>query len=135
MQAYSIEDLNNLFSLPSTKKLPKKPTTKLSCVYSILCKETKSLYIGSSQFTGHDKDDKSPSKCPRLKYHKSRLSKGKHPNKAIQSDWMFYSDSFVFKVLLICQSSEARQQEQLTIMRVKELGQYKLYNTNNAYRF
>ena len=134
MQAYSIEDLNNLFSLPSTKK-PKKPTNNLSCVYCIICKETKTCYIGSGLYKGKMNDDKSPTKCNRLAYHRSRLSRGNHPNKALQATWMFHSDSFVFKILEIVPTNEARAREQLMMMKVKELGQYKLFNTNNSYRF
>jgi hypothetical protein len=53
----------------------------------------------------------------------------------MQSDYLLYPDSFVFKMIEQCPTSEARGREQLTMIRIKQDKQYQLYNQNNPYKF
>lgn len=127
----------DLFSLntSSTKKPKKQPNPNdLQAVYVLICKDAKRVYVGSGQYKGN-KDNIDIRQCNRIAYHKARLSKGNHPNKAMLSDWMLYQDSWVFKIIEVCPASEARQREQLAMMKIKQLNQYQLYNTNNAFKF
>lgn len=130
----------DLFSLPKSKQ-PSDPNA-LSCVYAIINKDARKVYIGSGQYKakGIDIDQLDQvqidhAKCNRLAYHKSRLKRGDHPSAALQSDWLLYGDSFVFKVVKLCKASEALQYEELTIRKIQELGQYQLYNINHAFKF
>jgi hypothetical protein len=132
---FSKQDVINLFSLNSlkshstaTKSKCKAKPKPLSTVYIIICKQTKRVYVGSGQLD-------SKGSCNRLAYHRSRLSKNSHPCKAMQSDYLLYPDSFVFKMIEQCPTSEARGREQLTMIRIKQDKQYQLYNQNNPYKF
>lgn len=126
MQTYTKQELLQLFSLDSLQ--PKHQPKPNSAVYLIICKEAKRVYCGSGQLDAKGR-------LNRLAYHRSRLAKGNHPCKAMQADYMLYPESFIFKILETCPTNEARKREQLTMMKIKQLNQYQLYNTNNAFKF
>jgi len=129
------QEINDLFSFttPQTTKTPKPKAPKnldqKQAVYAVKCNATYRTYIGSGILS-------SSGKVNRLAYHRTLLSKGKHPIALMQQDWDQYSDSFEFLILKQCTAKDSRQEEQIQIIKIKSFSQkWKLYNKKSACRF
>lgn len=135
MNNLTTEQINDLFTFttktPKLKK-PKSPKNldQKQAVYAVKCNATHRAYIGSgimSSKTG---------KVNRLSYHRTLLSKHKHPIALMQEDWNQYSDSFEFVVLEECTARDARQREQLQILKIKTFSKkWTLFNKKSACKF
>jgi len=134
MQSYTPQELSDLFTFttktPKLKK-PKSPKNldQRQAVYAVKCNATYRTYIGSGILS-------SSGKVNRLAYHRTLLSKGKHPIALMQEDWNQYSDSFEFLILKECTAKDSRQEEQIQIIKIKSFSQkWKLYNKKSAFKF
>ena len=106
-------------SLPVVQKVkkPRKTRKKVIGVYVIENKLLRKAYIGRSINVD-----------VRLRNHKHSLSKGNHPNKMLQDDWMIHTNSFIFNTLEECQDvKHASAQEKHHIQTYIQQG-YDMYN-------
>ena len=137
MQSYTTQEIEDLFTFttPQTTKTPKKPKApknldQKQVVYAIKSNATNHVYIGSGILS-------KTGMVNRLSYHRTLLSKNKHPIALMQQDWDTYTESsFEFLILKECTAKDSRQEEQLQILKIKTFSKkWKLYNKNSAFRY
>jgi len=135
MQSYTTQEIEDLFTFttPQTTKTPKlkkpKNLDQRQAVYAVKCNATHRVYIGSGILS-------KSGKVNRLAYHRTLLSKGKHPIALMQEDWNQYPNSFEFLILKECTAKDSRQEEQIQILKIKTFSQkWKLYNKKSAFKF
>ena len=137
MQNLTNEQIQDLFTFTTpqapkklTKPKPPKNLDQKQAVYAVKCDATQRVYIGSgimSSKTGT---------VNRLSYHRTLLSKNKHPIALMQQDWDQFADSFEFLILKECTAKDARQEEQIQLIKIKTFSKkWTVYNKKAACKF
>ena len=143
MQSYTTQEIEDLFTFTTTQASKKSPKPKApknldqkQATYAVKCNATQRVYIGSGIMSSKSSKSSKTGTVNRLSYHRTLLSKNKHPIALMQQDWDQYSDSFEFLILKECTAKDARQEEQIQIIKIKTFSQkWKLYNVKNAFKF
>lgn len=136
MQSYTTQEIEDLFTFTTpkaskklTKPKPPKNQDQAQATYAVKCNATYRTYIGSGILS-------KSGKVNRLAYHRTLLSKGKHPIALMQEDWNQYPNSFEFLILKECTAKDSRQEEQIQIIKIKSFSKkWKLYNKKSACKF